>query len=137
MANSPNSPFDIASKMIVDADPLAFARLCGPADSAELLDTNFASNVYADRLLRVRYGDDVFLTHIEISSTYERTKFADAAHYGTGAFRVHQLPVYSWFVLLREAADGPAMTGRFPLGSSTFGFKAGPTVGKASRRRAN
>jgi len=56
MAGRQNNPYDIASKMIVDADPVAFARLCGPADSAELLDTNFASNVTADRLLKVRNG---------------------------------------------------------------------------------
>jgi hypothetical protein len=122
MANHPNSPFDIASKMIVDADPLAFARLCGPADAVELLDTNFASNVYADRLLKVWHGDMVFLRHIEVQSSYERDKFADAAHYGTGAFRVHKLPVYSAYVLLREEADGPAMTGSFSTGSSVFGF---------------
>jgi hypothetical protein len=122
MADRPNSPYDIASKMIVDADPVAFARLCGPADSAELLDTNFASNVYADRLLKVRYGDSVFLRHVEVQSGYERKKLADAGHYASGAHRVHDLEVFSVFVLLNEAADGPAMTGHYSYGSSSFGF---------------
>ena len=122
MADRPNSPYDIASKMIVDTDPVAFARLCGPADSAELMDTNFASNVYADRLLKVQYNDDVLLRHIEVQATYNRKKLADAAHYATGAFRVHDIPVHSVFTLLTRAADGPAMTGSFSTGSSTFGF---------------
>ena len=122
MVNQTNIPYDIASKMIVDADPVAFARLCGPADSAELMDTNFASNVYADRLLKVRNGDSVFLRHVEVQSGYDRNKPADAAHYATGAYRVHGLPVYSVFALLQKAADGPAMTGKLSMGSTTFGF---------------
>ena len=35
MTRRPISRYDIAGKMIVDVDPVAFARLCGPADSAE------------------------------------------------------------------------------------------------------
>ena len=123
MSDRPNHPFDIASKMIVDADPLAFARLCGPADSAELMDTNFASNVYADRLVKVKYGDSVFLRQFEAQSSYNRKKLADAAHYATGAYRVHELPIYSTFVLLHKGADGPAMTGIFDEGAITFNFE--------------
>ena len=122
MTNQPNSRFDIASKMIVDADPVAFARLCGPADSAELLYTNFASNVNADRLLKVRSGNSVFLRHVEVQTKYDRNKLADAAHYATGAYRVHGLPVYSVFALLQRPADGPAMNGKLSIGSITFDF---------------
>jgi hypothetical protein len=122
MADRPHNPYDIASKMVVDSDPVAFARLCGPADSVELLDTNFASNIYADRLLKVRYGDSVFLRHVEVQSGYDKTKLADAAHYATGAFRAHRLEVFSLFVLLHRGADGPLMTGKYSTGSSTFGF---------------
>ena len=122
MTDRSNIPYDIASKMIVDTDPVAFARLCGPADTVELLDTNFASNVYADRLLKVRNGDSVFLRHVEVQSGYDRKKPIDAAHYAACAYRVHELPIYSVFVLLQKAADGPAMSGNLVMGSLSFDF---------------
>ena len=66
-----SKPFDVATKQLVEADPLAWLRFLGlPGTSAELIDADLATVVAeADRILRVTNPD--YLAHVEMQATYK------------------------------------------------------------------
>src|ERR1051326_863338 len=118
-------PFDSAAKELLAAQPEAWLRLLGliprdePAPPVEVLDTDVSTLSRAvDGVLRVG-GKQPFLVHIEFETRY---------HSGTG-LRVLEdwvllrlrsgLPGISVVLLLRPAADGPDVTGRFVEGDAT------------------
>ena len=110
-------------KRIVESDPLGMLQFLGlTGASAEPFDADLATiNPQADYILRVTEPD--YLAHIEFQSTYRAEMsrrmllYGAVAHYNTG------LPIESSLILLREQADGPAITGRLEYGSNTFLYK--------------
>jgi hypothetical protein len=118
-----HKPFDIISKQIIDADPLAWVRLLGlPGETAELVDTDIAVTAQADRLIRVRGAETEYLLHLEPQASYKQGKTTDACFYNVASTRKFELLVRTVFILLRPSADGEEMSGVLENESLTFRF---------------
>jgi len=118
-----HKPFDVATKQLVQSDPLAWLRLLGlPGTNAELIDADLATIVAeADRILRVTNPD--YLAHFELQSTYKPDMGNRMLFYNVVAYYKYRIPVHSAIILLRKEADGPAMTGRVAYGTLDFQYK--------------
>ena len=115
-------PFDITTKQIVDADPLACVRFLGlPGSSVRLLDTDLAMSSQADRLLEV--ADPNYLVHLELQAAYHADMGERVLYYSVAARRKFGALVRSVVLLLRKEADGPAMSGRVTDESIDFRFQ--------------
>jgi hypothetical protein len=67
-------PYDVVTKELVAANPLAWVKLLGLSGThAALLDTDLSTTVSlaADRLIRVEHPQRPYLTHIEFESGQE------------------------------------------------------------------
>ena len=110
-------------KRIVESDPLGMLHFLGLAGaSAEPFDADLSTiKPQADYLLRVTEPD--YLAHIEFQSTYavdmgrRMLMYAAVTHYNTG------LSVESTLILLREPADGRAITGNIEYGTNSFHYR--------------
>lgn len=118
-----SKPFDVATKQLVEVDPLAWLRFLGlPGESAELIDADLSTVVAeADRILRVTNPD--YLAHFELQSSYKVDMSDRTLFYNVVAYYKYRLPVKSVLLLLRKEADGPAMSGRVAYGSLTFDYR--------------
>lgn len=118
-----SKPFDVATKQLVEADPLAWLRFLGlPGESAELIDADLATVVAeADRILRVTNPD--YLAHFELQAAYKVDMGDRTLFYNVVAYYKYRLPIESVLLLLRKEADGPAMSGRVTYGSLTFAYR--------------
>jgi predicted transposase YdaD len=116
-------PFDVATKQLVEFDPLAWLRFLGlPGEAAELIDADLATVVAeADRILRVANPD--YLAHFELQASYKVDMGDRMLLYNVVAYYKYRLPIESAILLLRKEADGPAMSGRLAYGSLDFRYR--------------
>ncbi len=116
-------PFDVATKQLVEADPLAWLRFLElPGEAAELMDADLATVVAeADRILRVTAPD--YLAHFEMQAAYKTDMGDRTLFYNVVAYYKYRLPIESVVLLLRKEADGPAMSGRVAYGSLAFTYR--------------
>src|SRR5438128_2167855 len=115
-------PFDVATKQLVEADPLAWLRFLGlPGEEAELIDADLATVVAeADRILRVKNPD--YLAHVELQASYKANMGDRTFLYNALAYYKYGLTIESVVLLLRKEADGPAVSGRVAYGSLDFRY---------------
>lgn len=106
-------PFDAATKQLVELSPgdwLAYLGLTG--SGAELIEAEVSTvAAQADRVLRVQAEPSPYLAHVEFQASYAADMGERMLRYNVLLRYRHGLPVRSVLVLLRRAADGPAMTG--------------------------
>lgn len=116
-------PFDVATKQLVEADPLAWLRFVGlPGEAAELVDADLATVVAdADRILRVTKPD--YLAHLELQAAYKVDMGDRTLLYNVLAYYKYRQTVESVVLLLRREADGPALSGQVEYGSLRFGYR--------------
>lgn len=121
MAN-PVKPFDVATKQLIEADPLAWLRLVGlSGEAVEIINADLATVVAdADRILRVSNPD--YLAHIEAQSVCKVDVGDRTLMYNVLTHYKHRMPVVSIVVLQRKEADGPAITGRVQYGTLDFRY---------------
>ena len=116
-----SKPFDITTKQLVDADPLACLRFLGlPGKSARLLDSDLAISATADRLIEVK--DPNYLQHLEFQASYEAGMGGRVLYYNVAGRHKYDMPVRSMVVLLRPEADGPAMSVEWWMNGWTSGL---------------
>jgi predicted transposase YdaD len=110
---SADRPFDVTTKQLVELHPADWLSYIGlPRGPVEVVNADLATvTAGADRVLRV-HGRRPYLGHVEFQSGYEADLGERTLQYSVLLRRRHHLPVRSVIVLLRPAADGPAMTGR-------------------------
>jgi len=115
-----SKPFDAASKVLIDDDPIAWLRFFRlPGEKAEPLDSDLTSALVSDRLLRISTpGQPDYLLHIELQVSYDSTLCHRAMVYHVLAGYKYGLPVISVIVLLRKKADGPSITKHFQFGDA-------------------
>lgn len=111
--------FDASLNRLTDAHPDEWARfLCSrlgiPPGPAELLDTDLATTVQADRLFRVD-GPVPAVIHLEFEVSGHLGRPADLLRYNVLAHHQTGLPVHSVVVLLRPKANSSDLTGHFQL----------------------
>ena len=111
--------FDADLNRLTDAHPDERARfLCSrlgiPPGPAELLDTDLATTVQADRLLRIN-GPVQAVIHLEFEVSGHLGRPADLLRYNVLAHVQTGLPVHSVVVLLRPKANSSDLTGEFQL----------------------
>jgi hypothetical protein len=96
------------------------AAFCGlPGIEAEPIDADLTTvTSEADRILHVQTPE--YLAHIELQSTYAEDMDARILRYNVLAYCKYRLPVVSALFLLREEADGPAMSGRLDYDASGY-----------------
>lgn len=118
-----SKPFDVATKQLVAADPLAWLRFLGlPGESAELIDADLSAVVAeADRILRVHNPD--YLAHFELQASYKVDMGIRTLFYNVVAYYKFRQPIESVVLLLRKEADGPAMSGNVAYGSLKFAYR--------------
>ena len=114
MPDRPDRPFDTTLRQLVRADPRAWLALAGwPTMAAvELLDTNVSAlRAEVDAAIRV---DDPspWVAHLEFQSSYDPDLPDRVDHYSFLLGREHRVPILSSVILLRPAADGPALRAR-------------------------
>jgi predicted transposase YdaD len=121
-------PFDITTRLLIDSDPAGWLRWVGlPVDGPVQPVDSEMSTVLAevDKVLRVG-APSPWLAHLELQSSYDRLLPIRLLQYHGLLLRKHELPVESTVVLLRQQADGPALTGRYeqrgPRGRVTVAF---------------
>ncbi len=110
-----HKPYDIATKHLLEFDPLAWLHFAGlPGDTVHLENTNLTTlTADADRILRVEgAGISPYLTDIEIQTTDEPDGDERVFMYAALGFYRFRLPVQSVVILLRPRAAGPGFTGR-------------------------
>lgn len=119
----PYKPFNVATKHLIESDPLAWLQFVGlPGTTAALFDPELSSFV-ADADMMLRITDPDYLAHIEMQSAYKTDLGERTLFHNVVAFRKHRLSVASVIVLLRKEADGPAMTGRVQYGKLFFEYE--------------
>jgi len=111
--------FDADLNRLTDAHPDQWARfLCSrlgiPPGPAELLDTDLATTVQADRLFRVN-GPVPAVIHLEFEVSGHLGRPADLLRYNVLAHCQTGLPVHSVILLLRPRANSSDLTGEFEL----------------------
>jgi predicted transposase YdaD len=111
--HAPFKSFDVTTKQIVEADPLAWMEMLGlPPAEVQVIDADLSTLApEADKVLRVN-APKPYLLHIEFQSGYEPDLPERALFYNVVARRRHDVPVRTAVLLLRPEADGPAMSGR-------------------------
>ncbi len=116
-------PFDVATKYLVETDPLAWVKFLGlPGASAELMEADLSTIVAeADRILRITDPD--YLAHLEMQAAYKPDVGDRIFFYNAVTYYKYRLPVDSSVILLRKEADGPAMTGKVAYGSLQFRYR--------------
>ena len=118
-----SKPFDVATKQLVEKDPIAWLRFLGlPGEEAELVDADLSTVVAeADRIFRVRNPD--YMAHLELQATYKVDMGDRTFFYNAVTYYKYRISVESIVVLLRKEADGPAMTGVVAYGSLIFRYR--------------
>ena len=106
-----HKPFDTSTKDLIDLNPLAWVHFLGlPGESAELFDTNLVTVLSdADRILRVSNPD--YFALLEVLSGYDAEIPERLLMYRSILRSKRKMRVKSVILLLRESADGEAITG--------------------------
>jgi hypothetical protein len=108
-------PFDISSKMTWEEYPEDYAEWLGPGGSpAIVIDADLATvSGAADKVIRVGRGRNRWLLMVEFLASYKSHVPERTQWHSTLLAHRHRLPVRSVIVLMRPAADGPAMNGMY------------------------
>lgn len=111
--------FDADLNRLTDAHPDEWARfLCArlgiPFGPVELIDTDLATTVQADRLFRVN-GSTPAVIHVEFDSSGRLGRPAELLRYNVLAHHQTGLPVHSVILPLRPKANASDLTGEFQL----------------------
>jgi predicted transposase YdaD len=106
-------PFDATLKELVEAHPLDWLACLGlsPGGPVTVIDADLSTvTAQADRVLRV---DEAlpWLLHLELQASRDAALSRRVLKYNVLLFDRHGLPVQSVVMLLRPAADDPALTG--------------------------
>jgi predicted transposase YdaD len=123
-----SKPFDAVTKHLIEAHPLDWLRLVGiPAEKADVIDADVSSVTAAgDKVIRVQ-SPARSLVNLELQASYDADLPERKLLYHVLLRRRHKLPVRSVAILLRPAADGPAMTGELrytlPDGAENLVFR--------------
>jgi hypothetical protein len=124
-------PFDATTKELLEADPPAWLNYLGlhPIGPVEVIDAELSTvTAEADKVYRVG-GPEPYLVHVEMQSSPDATLPRRLLRYNALLDYRHDLRVWSVAVLLRPAADGPALTGslglRLPDGRPVHDFRFG------------
>ncbi len=108
-------PFDTALKQLIETYPADGMPLAGlrTESAISVIDADIATiAAAADKVLQVQESPP-WLLHFELQSSGE-TRLAERVHWYNALLRHrHGVPVRSVVVLLRRAADSPALTGTF------------------------
>jgi predicted transposase YdaD len=110
-------PFDTTTRYLVQAYPDDWIAFLGfpSAGSAEVIDANLSTvSAEVDKVVRVG-GTTPWLVHLEFQSSYDATIGERLVRYNTMLHLEHRLPVASILVLLRPAANGPAIRGTYQV----------------------
>jgi predicted transposase YdaD len=110
-------PYDATTRELIDLGPLDWLRYWGfpvPDPSlVEVVDSNVSTfTAEADKAIRIG-GPRPMIVHAEILAGRDLTLLERLFWYNTLLRRRHKVPVWSVAVLLRPAADGPELTGRY------------------------
>jgi predicted transposase YdaD len=110
-------PFDATLKLLIQEYPADWLRLLGlPAARVDLLDADLSTiTSEADKVLRVQESSP-WLLHLELQSGNDPTIGQRLLRYNVLLRARHDLPVHSAVVLLRTAANHPAITGELEWG---------------------
>jgi hypothetical protein len=110
-------PFDTTLRYLVQTYPADWVTFLGHASPGlvEIVDANLSAvSAEVDKVVLV--GDaDPWLVHLEFQSSYDATIGQRLVRYNTMLHLQHQLTVASVLVLLRPAANGPAVNGEYRL----------------------
>jgi hypothetical protein len=110
-------PFDATLNALIDARPddwaNGFGRLVGiPPGPCEVLDTDLATTVQADKVFRIN-GPQPAILHLELEANPRLGVPHDLLRYNTLIDHQHGLPVETVLVLLRPKALASDQTGRY------------------------
>lgn len=125
--------FDADLNRLTDERPDEWARfLCArlgiPFGPAEVLDTDLATTVQADKLFRIR-GPVSAVIHLEFESNPHLGRPAGLLRYNVLVHHGTGLPVHSVVLLLRPKAQSSDLTGEYTLVGAdgrpylTFGYR--------------
>jgi predicted transposase YdaD len=106
-------PFDAATKDLLERNPRAWLELLlGRAlGEVRVVDADLSTiTSEADKILRIEEPSP-WIVHVEFQSSYDKDLPLRLQRYNILAHYRHGLPVQSVLVLLRDAADGPQLTG--------------------------
>ncbi len=108
-------PFDATLNAMIDLDPAEWAKAFAspriePGDPIEVLDTDLATTLQADKLFRIG-GAHPSLLHLELEANPRSGIPRDLMRYNTLIDHVHSLPVESVLILLRPKAQVSDQTG--------------------------
>ncbi|OWK40917.1 hypothetical protein FRUB_04809 [Fimbriiglobus ruber] len=124
-------PYDATSKDLLDADPAGWVQFLTekpPAGPVEVIDADLSTvSAEADKVIRVN-GPDPWLLHLEFQANADRWLVPRVLKYNAMLYEKHELAVASVVLLMRQAANMPAVTGSWavpnPLGSPwAFGYR--------------
>jgi predicted transposase YdaD len=107
------TPFDAATKQLLELDPVGWARFLGgpPAAAVAVIEADLATvTAEADKVLLIR-GNHPWLMNVELQSSYDATLEDRLLRYNVLLRGRHELPVRSVVVLLRRQANAPRLTG--------------------------
>lgn len=123
MTTNLHNPYDVVMKRMVEADPVGLLRLVGlDGESAQPFNAEMSTiSPQADYVLKVTNPD--YLAHVEFVSTYKADAGRKMLLYAAIAHYNHVLPVESAIVLLRQSADGDAMTGEVWYGENVHRYR--------------
>lgn len=108
-------PYDVTSRTLLEGDPVSWLTWIGlPVNGPVAAVDSDVSTVLADvdKVLRVD-APSPWLAHVELQSSRDPRLPLRLLQYHALLLRRHELPVESTVILLRPAADDPAMSGHF------------------------
>lgn len=124
-------PFDATTKYLVESNPGAWLAYLGlPASGPASVVNPELSTIAAeaDHVLRVE-GPSPWLLHLEFQASHDAALPQRLLRYNVLVSSRHEAPVWSIVVLLRQAADGPGLSGaaeqRLPWGDLAHTFRYG------------
>lgn len=109
--------FDTTTKYLIEAYPADWVAFLGlePGGAIQVIDANLSTvTAEVDKVVRMD-GYPPRLVHLEFQSSYDARMGKRLARYNTMLHEKHELPVQTVLVLLRPAADGPAMSGLYQV----------------------
>ncbi len=110
-------PFDATTRKLFEMGPAEWARflrarLTDPS-RVSVIDSNISTVIAeADKVLWVGEPDP-WIEHVEFQAGRDSGLPDRVHHYSTNLRRAHGVPVHSTILLLRPAADGPELTGKY------------------------
>ena len=111
-----SKPYDASTRFLLESFPGAWPDYLGTARGWPIGVINADLSTVtseADKVFRVE-APEPWLLHVELQSGYEADLPRRLVRYDVLLDDRHDLPVESVVVLLRQKADGPALTGTFP-----------------------